>query len=162
MPYRDPIAAEKRKSSAEKRIPPGAKCECGESRRRALKRKSNRVICARCMRLERGMSVFDQHHPAGRANHPLTVAIPVNDHMAILSEAQYDWPRSARENPDGSPLLAVAACIRGFIDMMIYLAEKLLLKIPYYLEKLDELLTNSLGPRWWLREEYAELVEQEE
>jgi hypothetical protein len=55
-------------------------------------------------------------------NNPITVPIPVNDHAAVLTEAQYEWPMETWENPDGSPLRAGAASIRGFCDTAEYLA----------------------------------------
>lgn len=60
---------------------------------------------------------MDDHHVFGKANDPTTiVTVPANDHRAELSVAQQDWPKKTPENPDGSPLLAAAARIRGFVD----------------------------------------------
>jgi len=92
---------------------------------------------------------LDRHHPAGKANNPATVAIPVNGHRADLSVAQYDWPKETWENPLGSPLLAGAASIRGFCDTITYLIDELLLWIARMLEALDEYLKKRLGPEWW-------------
>jgi hypothetical protein len=89
------------------------------------------------------------HHVAGKSNHCLTIPIPVNDHRAILSEAQYEWPKATLENPDRSPLLAIAGCIRGLIDVIGYLLDELLAWVPQYLEKLDAFLVARLGSRWW-------------
>jgi hypothetical protein len=52
---------------------------------------------------------MDAHHVAGKANSPITVPVPVNDHRACLSVAQADWPKSTLMNAHGSPLLAAAA-----------------------------------------------------
>jgi hypothetical protein len=92
---------------------------------------------------------MDKHHPAGSANNKVTVTIPVNDHRAVLSVAQYDWPRLTLENPEGCPLLAAAACIRGFIETICYLIEKLLRWIAEMLEILSAFLDEKLGPQWW-------------
>jgi hypothetical protein len=92
---------------------------------------------------------MDQHHVAGRANNPGTVSINVNDHRAILSEAQQEWPRLTLENPDGCPLLAAAGCIRGFVDMICYLIDDFLRWIADMLELASTVLANKLGPRWW-------------
>jgi hypothetical protein len=81
--------------------------------------------------------VFDNHHPAGDANNPTTTPIPVNDHRAVLNVAQYDWPQQTLENPDSSPLLARAACIRGYLDTNEYLMDKLLREDLEFLEKLN-------------------------
>ena len=94
--------------------------------------------------------MFDNHHVAGRNNSPVTVSIPVNDHRAILTVAQYDWPKTTLENPKGCPLLMAAGCIRGFIDTVIYLVEQLLEWISHFLELLSEFLVERLGPEWWL------------
>ena len=79
---------------------------------------------------------MDDHHPAGRANSPLTVPIPVNDHRAELSVAQLDWPTETLENPDGLDSLRVAAGIRGYLDFQEYLNNKLLRPLLEVLENL--------------------------
>src|SRR5712692_5246070 len=107
IPPRDPSGAYRRKVTAARRIGKNKRCACGEARPEALVPKSNPTICAKCQRVSRGHTTMDNHHFAGKANHWLTVAVPVNDHRADLSTAQYDkWPAQTRENPDGCPLLA--------------------------------------------------------
>ena len=101
---------------------------------------------------------MDNHHPAGDANDATTIAVPVNDHRGELSVAQYDWPKKTLENPDGSPLLARAACIRGFVDTNYYLVEKLLLPGPEFYELLDALLTEKFGTKWWTNTELEKFV----
>ena len=64
-----------------------------------------------------------------------------------------DWPKQTRENPDGSPLLASAACIRGFIDYLYYLIDKFLSWIPEMLEILHDFLVKKFGPKWWVNTE---------
>jgi hypothetical protein len=146
---RDPIAAFQRQSSAARRIGHGKKCKCGERRPLALVSGSNPTTCASCGREKRGQSPFDEHHPAGQANHPATVPVWVNDHRASLTEAQYDWPEETWENPAGSPILAGAACIRGYCETSDYFAGQLLLRNAAMLERLDRFLTKKLGPDWW-------------
>jgi hypothetical protein len=92
---------------------------------------------------------MDNHHITGKANGPITIGIPVNDHRAELTVAQQDWPAETLENPDGSPLRAGAASIRGFVDTHIYLIKTLLLWIADMLEMLDTFLAPTLGPKWW-------------
>ena len=93
---------------------------------------------------------MDDHHPFGKANNPTTIPVPVNDHRAELSPAQYDWPRETLENPDGSPLLKAAAHIRGFRDWVVHLIETGLLWVAEALEWLHAYLIEELGPKWWL------------
>jgi hypothetical protein len=93
---------------------------------------------------------MDNHHFAGKANNPLTVPVPVSDHWAELSVAQQDWPKETLGNPPGSPLLAGAASIRGFVDWVIYLIEKGVLWVAKMLEALDAFLAQALGPKWWI------------
>jgi hypothetical protein len=70
---------------------------------------------------------MDNHHPAGKANSPVTAPRDVNDHRAILSVRQNDdWPKKTLENPTGDPYLKMAAEIRGYINDRRYLEETLL------------------------------------
>ncbi len=143
----------KRQAIAARRIGRHSSCvRCGEDRPGALIRNSEPRICACCQRKEAGKSVIDDHHVAGRNNHCATVPVPVNDHRACLSLDQYGWPRRTLRNPDRSPLLAIAACIRGFIAFLEYCVEQLLRWAPQELEGLDQYLTEKIGPRWWRRD----------
>jgi hypothetical protein len=93
---------------------------------------------------------MDDHHVFGKANDlTTTIPLPVNDHRAELSAAQKDWPDRTLQNPDGSPLLAGAARVRGFVDTIVYLIERGLLWIAEMLEALDEFLVEKLGATWW-------------
>ena len=148
-PIRDPIRAYQRDVTAARRVPENARCECGESRPRALIRGSDPIICARCDRQTRGKTTLDAHHVAGEANSPVTIPIPVNDHRAHLSVDQYDWPKETLENVDGSPLLAAAGCIRGLVDTLLYLIDKFLVWIPEMLEDMDAIAVEKLGRKWW-------------
>jgi hypothetical protein len=109
------------------------------------------MTCEACKRSANGKSTFDWHHVAGKANHTLTIPIPVNDHRAILSVDQCDWPKRTLENPDRSPLIAAAACVRGFISTLSYLVVHLLEWIAGALERIDRLLTERFGPHWWTK-----------
>jgi hypothetical protein len=147
---RDPIAAFERETRAARRVGEGARCnKCGEDRPLALIPGSKPTVCANCQREKLGKSLFDNHHPAGQANHPATTRIPVNDHRAVLSPAQYEWPPETWENPAGSPLRKDAACLRGYCETNDYLVATLLLPRAEMLEALDAFLEKRLGPRWW-------------
>ena len=150
---RDPIATYSRKSKATRRIGQDRRCACGEARPEALIPGSDPAVCAACKRTQHGSNPVDDHHPAGKSNSPVTIPIPVNDHRAELSTAQQEWPRSTLENPQRSPLLAAAACIRGLIDTIFYLLEKLLLWVAEMLELLDKILSRKLGTHWWEKTE---------
>lgn len=159
-PDLDPIAHAKRRTIASRRVGIGSACACGEDRPFSLIGGSNPMICHECNRRKKGCRTFDGHHPAGRANHPLTVPVPANDHNSILSEAQRIWPKKTLENPDGSPLLAAAACIRGFVDTVVYRLGKLLLWIPPFLEGLDAFLIAQFGWKWWTKREFVEFMKR--
>jgi len=113
------------------------------------------MLCAECQRRQQGKAADDDHHPFGKANSPVTIPIPANDHRAELSEAQQDWPTRTRENPDGSPALKAAGIIRGFVDMIVYLMKKGVLWVAEMLERLDEMLVERLGRTWWTTMELA-------
>jgi hypothetical protein len=148
IPPRDPIRAYARKTTAARRVGEGKKCACGEDRPEALAPNSNPTECFECERIRFGKSTEDDHHVAGKANDRTTIPVPVNDHRTELSPAQYDWSKATLENPEGSPLLASAACIRGFVDTVIYLIKALLLPKAEMLEVLDAYLKSKLGPKW--------------
>ncbi len=154
---RDPIGAYQRKVTAKRRVGAGKRCACGEMRPEALIAGTNPTVCFACQRERRGQTTWDDHHVAGKANNPATMPLQVNDHRAELSVAQYDWPKETRENLDGSPLLA-AACIRGFVDTIVYLVRKHLLWIPEMLETLNAFLVKRLGPKWWVNTEIEQFA----
>jgi len=93
---------------------------------------------------------MDKSHTAGVANSPETILVPTNDHIAVLSVAQYCWPIESLQNPEGCLLLAAAGCVRGVIDHLHYLINKFLLWIPEMLEQLSTFLREELGPKWWV------------
>ena len=151
LPQNDPISTYQRKSTAARRVGNNAQCTyCDETRPDALIANSEPLSCAKCQRKRQGRTTIDDHHVAMRANHPGTMPALVNDHRAVLSVAQYEWPKKTRENPDGSPLIAAAGCIRGVMDYIFYLIEKFLYWSAGMLEELDAYLIERMGPQWWL------------
>ena len=147
-PALDPRAAHRRKVIAARRTG-GRACKCGEDRPEALITGSDPIVCARCDRKLKRKKTSDGHHLAGQANDPTTISIPVNDHRAELSVAQQDWPSKTLQNPDGSPLLAEAARIRGFMDTSVYLMSRFLRPAAALLEHLDTYSERKLGKKWW-------------
>lgn len=155
IPKRDESGAYVREEISARRTG-DKRCTCGETRPLAFANRKSK-LCGECERKKRGHKMTDDHHVAGQANDPITVPIPVNDHRARLSVDQMDWPKETRENLDGSPLLAAAAAIRGFVDTVVYLLEKLLLKHADILERIDAYLVRTLGRKWWLKTELKQL-----
>ena len=150
IPARDPERAHMRRKIASRRV--GRRhCPCGERRPRALLADKHPIVCIRCDRKQRRQRTEDDHHIIGIANDSeLTIRVDTNDHYADLTTAQEDWPhQKTRHNPDGSPLLRIAASVRGYIDVVWYLIEKCVLWIPDAIEAVDEWLAARLGPTWW-------------
>lgn len=156
--HRDPEAAWVRYATASRRVGVNAKCACGETRPLALIPKTNPTMCHRCKRMKKGKTITDDHHVFAKANSPITLPTPVNDHRAELSAAQYDWPKRTLENPGGSPLLAAAGAIRGFIDYIHYLIEKGLAWVAGMLEAADAFLAKQLGSKWWIGTELEQFA----
>ncbi len=146
---RDPIAAQKRKAEAVRRIGLGKTCSCcSENRPEALIPGSEPMICAKCKRRQKGKGTVDQHHVAGRANDPMTIPVDINDHRAVLSVAQHDWEPGVLQNPDGCPLIAGAARIKGCTDTILYVLS-LADCVVQMLVALSDFLYRRLGPKWW-------------
>lgn len=140
MPARrpkDPIKAAARRARAQRRVGETAVCACGEKRPEALIAGRKQTICHECDARRCSKASFEAHHVAGRANSPVTLSVPINDHRAELSVDQYEWPSRTLQNPDASPHLANAARVRGFMDMVGYLMRELLGPIPGDLEAYD-------------------------
>lgn len=154
IPTGDPERAYVRRNQAARRVG-RRRCACGENRPRALIADSEPTICAACQRRQRGSSPNDQHHVAGISNGPVTILANVNDHRADLTEEQERWPTRTRENPDGSPALAAAAHLRGFVDTVRQLIKTCVLWVAECLESLDAFLVSTLGRRWWVKTDLA-------
>ena len=150
-PQRDPIGIYRRETTASRRLGETTQCACGESRLPTLNTRK-KITCEECKRKRSGKTIMDQHHIAGKANSPITVPVPANDHR-VLSAEQYDWPTKTLSNPEGSPLLAAAASIRGFKDFVLYLMDKFLMWVADILEVAHEYLETRLGSKWWEKTE---------
>jgi len=121
--------------------------ECGERDPFALTLTPD-GLCYECQALAAGKSWIEGQHPAGRPNHPATVPMPGNDHR-VVDDHKNDWPRQTLRNPEGSPLLRAAACLRGWLDTLRLIVERTVGWIPPFLEQLDRWLTDQLGRGWW-------------
>ena len=146
---KNPAKAAARKSLAQRRVGRNARCRCSESRPEALIRGTKPIQCAECQRKVKGLSVMDDHHPAGRNNSPVTTPLPANDHRAELSVMQMDWSRTMRENPSRDPIIAAAAMLRGAADMILFLLDKFVDTAIALLETLAEFMTRRFGSQWW-------------
>ncbi len=141
------LRREKRLRRLETRNP---KCkQCGETNPVALTGIAPDILCYECEALQNGRSPIEAHHSAGRNNDSFTVPIPGNDHR-VLSDLQQDWPIETLRNKNGSPLIAASAAIRGWLDILRALIERILDWIPPFLEQLDRYLTHKLGEQWWM------------
>lgn len=107
------------------------------------------VLCYECQAERQSRPVVEQHHVAGRRNDPSTVALPGNAHR-LVSDEQRAWPVETLRNPAASPLRQMAAWIRGWLDLLRVIAERLS-PFPLLLEQLDEDLTVRDGDGWWHR-----------
>ncbi len=147
---KEPIKTDARKARAHRRVGEGAVCACGESRPEALIPGTRPMRCEECSRIKVGRKLTDEHHVAGKANSPVMVALPANDHRAGVSIDQYEWQQRTLENADGSPVLRAAAALRGVVDTFIRLLEMLVESSAIFLEALDVWLRNALGEKWWV------------
>jgi hypothetical protein len=121
---------------------------CGERDPRALTGTHSDIRCYEHDCLARGRSPVEAHHPAKWRNDRFTIDIPGNDHR-ILSSRQQQWPIQTLRNPDGSPLLKLSAALRGFLDILHQIIDRLLSWAIHFLEELDAHLCHVLGNRWW-------------
>lgn len=122
--------------------------KCGESNPSALTGVSPEIICYESQAKASNRTPIERHHPAGRNNDPFTIPMPGNEHR-ILSDMQKDWPPETLRNPNASPLRKAAAMIRGFLDLLRLLIERIFGWIPDFLETLDEKLIELFGAVWW-------------
>jgi hypothetical protein len=150
MPQRskDPIKAGARRAKAHRRAGDGAHCtDCGETNPSLLVRSSRPRRCKHCHAISAGKKPIESHHIAARANSPVTIDVPINDHQ-LLSEAQREWPPRTMQNPDGSPLIALAGSLRGLADLLGELFVRFMHSLADLAESVDGWLRHQYGP-WW-------------
>lgn len=91
---------------------------------------------------------MENHHIAGQHNDVFTVPLQANDHR-FVSDLQKDWPITTLQNKNESPLLQIAATIRGVMDMLKLFIERVMGWIPEKLEQLNSLLSEN-DDQWWV------------
>jgi len=161
MPVRDPERAYVRRKTAARKVGRRRCATCGECRPQALLPDTDHIVCAACDRSQRGHSIMDELHVGGAVNSSVTLLVHVNDHRAELTELQNDWLEKTRENPDGSPALAAAGCIRGFVDTVVYLIKKCVLWVADLLEAADAFLVAAVDRFWWAQTDLSKIVPTE-
>jgi hypothetical protein len=125
------------------------RCGCGETDPFALTGAYPSIVCYECQAEAAGRRRVEQQHVAGRHNRPETVAMLGNDHRVADAYKHIDWPVDTLRNPDGSPLLRAAACVRGWLDLLRLVIDRTVGWVPAFLEHLNTWLNVQLGARWW-------------
>jgi hypothetical protein len=144
-----------RAAKRQQRLPPAAACAvCGARDPCVLVAGSVPLLCYACRRAQDGAASVEAHHLAGRRNSDYTLPLPANLHR-VLSAQQQDWPEALRRNPDGSPLIALAAMLRGYLDLLHAALDRCIDALPDLLLQLDACLTQQCGDRWWERPDFA-------
>jgi hypothetical protein len=122
---------------------------CDEKEPAALTGSHPDILCYEDRAKVAGRPIIEAHRFAGQHNDKTTIPILGNEHR-ILSDRQNDWPQETLRNPNGSPLRTASATLRGFLDILWLLIERILGWIPPFLEWLDEKLTALYGAQWWI------------
>jgi hypothetical protein len=143
---RDPIRAYARKKRAQRRAGIGWMCPSCRKERRAFAKIG--PVCYKCDRISHSRAPYESNHVFGKANSDAQLLRPINDHRAVLSVDQYDWPVDVRENPDGSPVLAAAGMRLGRRSEIRYILEQD--RSDEILVELDAWLRECFGPKWWV------------
>ncbi len=130
---------------------------CNETNPLVLTGQFPDILCYECRCSQQGRSPVERHHPDGQHNHPDTIPLLGNDHR-LLSDAQRDWPLDTFRNPRHSPLLRASGQVRGFLDLLQLLIDRILGWIPLFLEWLDGVLTDQHGDLWWQRLGWADIA----
>lgn len=146
----DRIAEWLRNVRAQRRAGVGAVCAYCRKERRPFALITGRIpkCCFACDQIAHGHAPYERNDAFGRRNSRLKIRVPINDHRAVLSVAQYHWPPETLRNPDGDPFLASAGRYRGLYDNFEYMLGDCL-KEAKRLEELSGLMRRKYGPQWW-------------
>jgi hypothetical protein len=113
----------------------------------ALTKSDGQVLCYECRSTQHGRMTVEKHHILGKDNDPATVPVPGNLHRQ-LSDAQFDWPKTLRTNPDRDPLVWLAQGCQGMSDHVAWWA-KMLARLALWLVALATALRQRHGVTWW-------------
>ncbi len=128
---------------------PDARCgQCGWRDPTALLRTDETVLCYECRSTETGRATVEDHHILGKDNDPATVPVPGNLHR-LLSDAQLDWNKVLRTNPDHDPLMWLAQECQGASDHVAWWA-RILARLALWLVELAAGLRRVHGVTWWV------------
>jgi hypothetical protein len=96
-----------------------------------------------------GRSPVECQHLIGHHNdEQLCMPFLGNLHRA-MDDGKKDWPQKTLLNPEGSPALKAAACVRAACDWAQVIVGCLMTWVALFLEWLDTRLTELHGRRWW-------------
>jgi len=76
-------------------------------------------ICCDCEARRSGLRGFEDHHPLGAANDPLTIPLRLSTHR-FFSDRQYDWPVGVIDNATGSDSVRGVALRYALTDLTAY------------------------------------------
>jgi hypothetical protein len=79
-------------------------------------------ICCDCEARRSGLPTFEEHHPLGKANDPLTIPLRLSTHR-FFTDHQYDWPPGVLDNPTASESARAAALRYAVVDLTAYFAK---------------------------------------
>lgn len=154
MRERDPIGAWLRDTRAQRRVGHIAACACGETRPFALISGRSPPICYRCERLAHGREPYELNHVFGKANSPLTIRYPINDHRAVFNVKQLEWTPESLENSNGDPLLEAMARFHGLDNNVVHMLADCIEFLPK-MKHIRDLLVTVYGPNWQAKLEAA-------
>ncbi len=148
-PDRDELLEERRQDARRRLDTASPRCrECGATEVLALTGVFPDILCYECQAEAQGCSTREKHHLLGRAlDANATVDVPGNDHR-VLSTLQDAWPTATRQARTGSPLRKAAALLRGWLDILRQVLDRVD-GVVELVEALDRWLEYVRGPRWW-------------
>lgn len=123
---------------------------CGETNWRLITGSDpDSLLCYEHAAEAAGRSPIEGQHPPGHNNDQQFVVPMLGNLHRLADEYKRDWPERTLRNPEGSPALKAAACVRAVIDWLRLMIDRMLGWIPPFLEWLDAKLSELHGAQWW-------------